>query len=222
MKIELKSVKVYRGMSEETLAFTADVWIDGRKSFYAKNDGHGGETYLQPYARDASGLRERVEAWVTANVPDDIIPTGATSRLCTECGEGVHEDDSPGVWLHDSGHDADADHVALLGEGEATFTLKHTVESYVDKLVEDADQARADKREKTRIAKEDAKQLLYFAAKGIKRVLRWRQSTTRAIEHRWFGIPDGKTPEEIVEIATARYKHKEASLKPEITWEVVS
>ena len=32
--------------------------------------------------------------------------------VCEECGDGIHADASPGVWLHDSGHDTDADHVA--------------------------------------------------------------------------------------------------------------
>src|SRR5690349_2414852 len=120
MKIEVKSVKVYHGMSEETLAFTADVWVDGKKAFYAKNDGHGGETYVQPFAREGMELRERADTWVKANVPDEV------SSL-------QNEDGSP-------------------------FTYKHDLASYIDKLVEEADNARRDKREKARIAKEDAKQ----------------------------------------------------------------
>jgi len=49
MRIELKSLKIYEAMSEETIAFTADVFIEGKKVAYAKNDGHGGSTYYHSY-----------------------------------------------------------------------------------------------------------------------------------------------------------------------------
>lgn len=49
MKIELKSIKFSEALSEETNAFTADVWINGKKAGYAKNDGHGGCTMVNPY-----------------------------------------------------------------------------------------------------------------------------------------------------------------------------
>jgi len=39
MKVELKNVKFSEHMSEETNAFTADVYVDGKKCGYAKNDG---------------------------------------------------------------------------------------------------------------------------------------------------------------------------------------
>lgn len=42
MKIELKNLKVYPRLSEETTAFTATVYADGKKVGEAKNDGHGG------------------------------------------------------------------------------------------------------------------------------------------------------------------------------------
>ncbi len=44
MKIELKNVKFSEAMSEETNAFTADIYADGKKIGYAKNQGHGGST----------------------------------------------------------------------------------------------------------------------------------------------------------------------------------
>lgn len=44
MKIELKNVKDFPDMSEETTAFVADIYVDGVKVAYAKNDGHGGCT----------------------------------------------------------------------------------------------------------------------------------------------------------------------------------
>lgn len=44
MKIELKKIKVAEHMSEETTAFTADLFVDGKNIGYVKNDGHGGCT----------------------------------------------------------------------------------------------------------------------------------------------------------------------------------
>ncbi len=58
MEITLKNVKFYERMSEETNAFNADVYINGKKVFYAKNDGHGGETNIQMYKRDDLLLTE--------------------------------------------------------------------------------------------------------------------------------------------------------------------
>lgn len=44
MKIELRKIQFSERMSEETNCFVADLYIDGKKVGYAKNDGHGGCT----------------------------------------------------------------------------------------------------------------------------------------------------------------------------------
>jgi len=44
MKIELKSIKFSEAMSEETNAFTANLYINGMKVGYCKNTGQGGCT----------------------------------------------------------------------------------------------------------------------------------------------------------------------------------
>ena len=43
--VELKAVKVYVGMSEGTTAFTATLYINGKKAAHVKNDGRGGDNY---------------------------------------------------------------------------------------------------------------------------------------------------------------------------------
>jgi hypothetical protein len=43
--VELKNVKVYAGMSEETTAFTATLYINGNKAADVKNDGRGGDNH---------------------------------------------------------------------------------------------------------------------------------------------------------------------------------
>ena len=41
MKIELRRFTTNARLSQETTAFAADVWVDGKKVGYAENDGHG-------------------------------------------------------------------------------------------------------------------------------------------------------------------------------------
>jgi hypothetical protein len=75
MKIELKNFKYYAGMSEETNAFTADVYADGKKIAYAKNDGHGGSTYYHAEPKNRT-LLEQAEAYCKS-LPDQK-PEGYT------------------------------------------------------------------------------------------------------------------------------------------------
>ena len=49
MNLKLKSVYFSERMSEETNAFTADLWLGNKKVAYIKNDGHGGSTYYNAY-----------------------------------------------------------------------------------------------------------------------------------------------------------------------------
>jgi len=51
-KIELKKISFNERMSEETNAFVADLYINGKKVGYAKNDGRGGCTVMHGYSRE--------------------------------------------------------------------------------------------------------------------------------------------------------------------------
>lgn len=44
MKIELKNIKVMNSLSEETVCFSASIYVDGKKAGQASNRGHGGNT----------------------------------------------------------------------------------------------------------------------------------------------------------------------------------
>lgn len=57
MKIELKKIKFSEHLSEETNAFTAEIYINGKNAGYAKNDGHGGCTFYHAY----EGKRDLIE-----------------------------------------------------------------------------------------------------------------------------------------------------------------
>lgn len=48
MEITVRNVKTFEAGSEETLCFTATVYVDGVKAFTAKNDGHGGCNFYYP------------------------------------------------------------------------------------------------------------------------------------------------------------------------------
>ena len=49
MKIELKNIKINLTFSEETIMFMADVYVNGKKTAYANNDGRGGCTFYNSY-----------------------------------------------------------------------------------------------------------------------------------------------------------------------------
>lgn len=59
MKIELKRFTTNARLSQETTAFAADVWVDGKKVGHAENAGHGGNTrvHLDPSVRAAVEAR---------------------------------------------------------------------------------------------------------------------------------------------------------------------
>jgi hypothetical protein len=57
MKIELKNVKISEHLSEETTAFTADIFVDGKKAGYARNDGRGGCTEYHAFLETIELLR---------------------------------------------------------------------------------------------------------------------------------------------------------------------
>jgi hypothetical protein len=59
MNIELKRISFNERMSEETSCFVADLYVNGKKVGYAKNDGHGGCTdYRGNTIEDQKIIRE--------------------------------------------------------------------------------------------------------------------------------------------------------------------
>jgi len=65
VNIELKRFTTNARLSQETTAFAADVWIDGKKAGHAENDGRGGATVV----RLDPSVRDQVEAHGKALVP---------------------------------------------------------------------------------------------------------------------------------------------------------
>lgn len=62
MKLELKGVKIAKGLSEETVAFTGGLYADGTKVADLKNSGHGEENRVD-WTCDRATIAE-VEAHV--------------------------------------------------------------------------------------------------------------------------------------------------------------
>ncbi|MDJ0390204.1 hypothetical protein QMO56_19005 [Roseomonas sp. E05] len=58
MKIELRKIDYSASLSEETNAFSAEVWIDGKKEGHAQNHGTGGPTDVHP-----NTLRARLDEY---------------------------------------------------------------------------------------------------------------------------------------------------------------
>ncbi len=57
-RIELKKLTIYERMSEETTAFSAEIYIDGINAGQAKNDGHGGSTDYYAYPEHRKLIEE--------------------------------------------------------------------------------------------------------------------------------------------------------------------
>jgi len=73
MKIELKSIKTYPALSEETTAYSATVYIDGKRAFAAKNDGRGGSDSFSPFKASGYKLIQEAEEYA-ATLPDKVFP----------------------------------------------------------------------------------------------------------------------------------------------------
>lgn len=63
MKITLKNVKIIAALSEETLCYSATVYVDGRRAFIATNHGHGGSDDYRPIDAEGAELLRAAEAY---------------------------------------------------------------------------------------------------------------------------------------------------------------
>lgn len=57
-KIELRKLNIAKNLSEETLAFTAEVWVDGVLATHAKNQGCGGCNMYYDLDKEAAAKLE--------------------------------------------------------------------------------------------------------------------------------------------------------------------
>lgn len=92
MKLELRSIKHLKSLSEETLAYTATVWRDGKRFCHVSNHGQGGSDSQHPIAPFTHTDIVEVNAWLATNMPpltlsfsSDTLPMDLESW----CGEQV-------------------------------------------------------------------------------------------------------------------------------------
>lgn len=95
MKVELKKVSFSERLSEETNAFAADIWINGKKAGDCQNDGHGGCTY---YHFTDPSVRDAFEAYAKSLPSKTLTLEGHEPWEMKMNGEHLI-DDLFGVWL---------------------------------------------------------------------------------------------------------------------------
>lgn len=83
MKIELKRFSTNARLSQETTAFAADVWVNGKKAGSAENDGHGGATLVRLHLVDPA-TRDRIEAHGKTLVPAEFKSVASYEGAGTE------------------------------------------------------------------------------------------------------------------------------------------
>ncbi|MGE8422141.1 MAG: hypothetical protein ACN6PI_04895 [Sphingobacterium siyangense] len=71
MKIELKRIQHSQQFSEETHAFTANLYINGIQAGYVKNNGHGGATFYTPKNQQGKFLIREAEKYCATLPPAD-------------------------------------------------------------------------------------------------------------------------------------------------------
>lgn len=120
MKIELRNVKIARSLSEETTAYTATIYVDGKPAFHASNHGHGGADMYHAVAGYAGPSEAEIGAWLADHEPPmgPYDPNPATRAL------------------YDNGTSCDLELFVgrLLGAHEATAERKR-IEKKLDRLL---------------------------------------------------------------------------------------
>ena len=66
---ELKKVKVAKSLSEDSTAFTADLWWRGSLIALVSNHGRGGNNSIRPATRDGWEVLDEFEAWCRTQPP---------------------------------------------------------------------------------------------------------------------------------------------------------
>jgi len=81
MKIELKNIQYSERLSEETNAFSANLYINGRMAGTASNRGHGGSTDYRPNNENGRKLISDAEIYCKGLPPDKFKSDGREVEL---------------------------------------------------------------------------------------------------------------------------------------------
>lgn len=128
MKLELKKIAYSAALSDDSNAFTADVFIDGVKRATARNQGNGGPTDLHAYAKPRQS------------------PQGDEAYFKEKKGNQVFIDQYE-AWAAQQPEIE----TNLPTEGGGKFTYPHTLEADVDLLLEEYLKAQFAKKDAARL-----------------------------------------------------------------------
>lgn len=92
VKIELKKLKLYPALSEETQAYSAAIFLDGRHIADVHNDGHGASDNVRPKAPFTYDDLLALEKRIAAQYPPQKGITGVDIPYTLECvcGDLIH------------------------------------------------------------------------------------------------------------------------------------
>ena len=79
MKLSIKNVKINKTLSEETMCFSADVYVDGKKAFLAANRGMGGGNEYYPTMGKTYAEVDKAHAYA-ASLPARVF----ADNICVE------------------------------------------------------------------------------------------------------------------------------------------
>lgn len=78
--IELKKIKVFEAMSEETNCYVGTVYINGKPAIDVKNDGHGGCDMQYPINGNDRSIIDAANEYCKQNFPATVFLFGNTTK----------------------------------------------------------------------------------------------------------------------------------------------
>jgi hypothetical protein len=86
VKVELKNVKSSKSLSQESNAYTADIWIDGVRRGSVSNHGTGGQDMVKPFSLaeelfNYAKILPEISAGLSGDLADKTMPQSVDSLL---------------------------------------------------------------------------------------------------------------------------------------------
>jgi hypothetical protein len=91
--VQLKNVKVSHHMSEETTAFTATLYINGKRAAYVKNTGQGGDNWPRFIDRNVeTAFHAMCKALPPQQLPDTTSVNAEGLTICCDALTTFHDE----------------------------------------------------------------------------------------------------------------------------------
>lgn len=192
--VELRRLIYSDRLSEETLCFTADVYVSGVKVGFAKNDGRGGNTHVHVTPASVPAMTAFADT-ITTTGYGYVRMVGSRPGTTTCCNAFTTFGDD------------DGQHCKACGES-VLHGYMDGVEAYVvDHLVDLAYQAKAKAKNERKLAKVDAQECAKNDARG-RLTIRYTVKTPKGILSTWPSLAPGEDPNQIVAKLDEEYKAK--------------